>query len=171
MAEDTPSRRPSYLSPTKASLARYNPKLLSPSKSANGKKTLDYVLGRSDAAPEDEQQQQAPEPTGAVREPHELLSSTPGTRLQREVDKVIEGVEQTRTPQMARRFLNTLNEEEDDLPATPEGARYSPPKGILSSGPRRKRKRTPEAAEDIERPATRARYVNTDPEASKPFSI
>lgn len=168
MAEDTPSRRPSYLSPTKASLARYNPRLLSPSKSANGKKALDYVLGRSDGAPEDEQQH---EPTGTVREPHELLSSTPGTRLQREVDKVIEGVEQAQTPEMARRFLNTLNEEEDDLPTTPEGARYSPPKGILSSGPRRKRKRTPETVVDIERPATRARYVNTDTEASKLFSI
>lgn len=157
MADNTPSRPPSYLSPTKASLARYNPKLLSPSKSTNGKKALDYVLGRSDA-PEAEQQQQEPETTVVVREPHELLSSTPGTRLQREVNKVIEDVEQNQTPQMARRFTNALDDE-DDLPATPEGARYSPPRGILSSGPRRKRKRSPEEIVDIERPVTRARYI------------
>jgi len=99
-----------------------------------------------------------------VRQHDQRLSSsaTPGKRLQRVVDKVIEDVEQTRTPEVLTRFLGPVvsDEDEDELPETPSGVRYSPPKGILSSGSRHKRRRSPEPIIEVESLPERARALS-----------
>ena len=174
--------RASYLSPTRASLARYNPSLLpkSPIKNIpvlqptsgnaplpNGQNALEYVLGRTTELPQVESAQQRSsqelENGSIAKQLDQRLSSsaTPGKRLQRVVDKVIEDVEQTRTPEVLKRFLGPVltDEDEDELPETPSGARYSPPKGILSSGSRRRKRRSPEPIIEVESLPVRERIL------------
>ena len=186
--------RASYLSPTRASLARYNPSLLpkSPIKDipvlqptsgnaplSNGQNALEYVLGRAPAAPQVEsaplRSPQELENGSAAKQRDQRLSSsaTPGKRLQRVVDKVIEDVEQTRTPEMPSRFTGHLltDEDEDELPETPSAARYSPPKGILSSGSRRKRRRSPDPIVEVENLPVRERTPPDEPNTPVKESI
>jgi len=107
---------------------------------SRGKKALAYVLGKSDEAPDEESAPQRQEPDRPVTGQNERdsQSATPGSRLQNVVNAVINDLEQTRTPEMPRRFAAPpFGDDDDDLPETPSGARYEPPKGILSSGARR----------------------------------
>jgi hypothetical protein len=143
------SSRASYLSPTKASLARFNPSLLSPSRSSprrelqrRGSNVLDYVLGRTDALPAQALAKRKTETTESDSSSDEASG----------VNVVNEGEESVEEPEYGRRNSHFAQEREatDDLPETPhhekERPEYqdTPPRGILFSTPRR-RKRALEA--------------------------
>ena len=184
----SPHRRASYLSPTKASLARFNPSLLpkSPLKDApalkptredtaqvvpprlgistsRGKKVLAYVLGKSDEASEEgaPQQKQKPDYPMTNQSERDSQSATPGSRLQNVVNAVISDLEQTRTPEIPRQFAAIPFGGDDDdhlLPDTPSGVRYEPPRGIFSSGAGRVGRRKPLKEKIVENDTSRTNH-------------
>ena len=184
----SPHRRASYLSPTKASLARFNPSLLpkSPLKDApalkptredtaqvvpprlgistsRGKKVLAYVLGKSDEASEEgaPQRKQKPDYPMTDQSERDSQSATPGSRLQNVVNAVISDLEQTRTPEIPRQFAAIPFGGDDDdhlLPDTPSGVRYEPPRGIFSSGAGRVGRKKPLKEKIVENNTSRTNH-------------
>lgn len=142
---DGGSSRASYHSPTKASLARFNPSLLSLSSSSprrssqrRASNVLDYVLGRSDLLPEAVEQDTRRSAGGTTGSTTNLDEQSGSDDDQESMDE----------PEANRNITHDRKDREvtDDLPETPqhenERPEYhdTPPRGILFSTPRRRKR-------------------------------
>ncbi|KAF2730791.1 hypothetical protein EJ04DRAFT_29784 [Polyplosphaeria fusca] len=156
-------RRPSYSSPTKASLARFNPNLL-PRQSATaskpddrggilnrGKRVLSYIMGGS----EEEQ----PEPGSRIEagQDEESLPTVAGAEQQRASNAQNVTPRARRTDRRIKVPLGQLQEEEAELPTSPLGGTSSRPdtprRGVLWSSPSKRppRARSTAAASPLQK--------------------
>ncbi|KAF2111640.1 hypothetical protein BDV96DRAFT_581475 [Lophiotrema nucula] len=171
-----PPRRPSYSSPTKASLSRYNPNLLprldSPPKRPpsqderggffnRGKAALSYILGRT----EEESQSQETPSQDLTRNDIPDLSSAGADHTRTDLNS------DTVTPRARKRGTNRIYEvddEEEELPATPStrerDKQDTPRRGILWSSPS---KRPPRLKEPMQPSALNPKALSRKGSASQ----
>ncbi|KAB2577032.1 uncharacterized protein LTHEOB_391 [Lasiodiplodia theobromae] len=160
----TPPRRPSFLSPTKASLARFNPEILSrrasttsavaepdePSRSpGRGQRALAYVLGESHQNPDDGNAAPAAQQHGEERR-HSI-----GGRLLPSRD-VLQAAAADQLAQESAAHAERRTDVEDDLPTFPKGSPAArpdlPPHAGLFSSPSKKARRNKSLGQRLSSP-------------------
>ncbi|KAI9700972.1 MAG: hypothetical protein M1820_006617 [Bogoriella megaspora] len=158
-------RRASFMSPTKASLARFNPNLLSDlptnanvasrpasrgGNTSKGAGLRNYVLGEKATAKEDSRPLQEPASDPFVTTNEENNDRRRGAKLTAQHGNTNSTVApEKRAPLRVSSRTNILPppvEDEADLPATPQGLEEleydPPPRGILFSSPSKRGRRT-----------------------------
>jgi hypothetical protein len=182
-APATPSRA-SYLSPTKASLSRYNPSLLPAPRSSPARRerddreqrksnALEYVLGAADDLKGSGQKRKRID-GGEQVDAFENQEADAQLAME-ETEPEVQAPENARRARYEIRESHTtqlLDEDEDDLPETPQKLisewHDTPPRGILYSTPRRRRKQKETQKAAIQEDVNGETVTGAEPPAQEP---